>query len=287
MALSMIDSLGLFNVIFTDPYEAFTVSTDTSGWHRAVETVSRICNGDESPLKNLRALLIANRTEAYLAWLMAAVVPLAGCTLTPSNKPGKLTTTGAAYVAREALKLDNVATNIINDAVANLNDIHRTKDEFLKSQSNTKELHKKGSDIIADDREKFGMAIRRWSPRKSSNWRLSALFGLLDEQLGAKTPHGMSSSEGRLHCTGLTLLDGVEIIRNYESWLAFLKDLGLLDAHEMRPILNGNDVMEAVGRSSGPWLSEALDAVIRWQLRNPESTDADGARAEIIDKYKL
>jgi tRNA nucleotidyltransferase (CCA-adding enzyme) len=41
----------------------------------------------------------------------------------------------------------------------------------------------------------------------------------------------------------------------------------------MRPILDGSQIMKALGMKSGPWLAKAQDMLIRWQLLHPEITD--------------
>jgi tRNA nucleotidyltransferase (CCA-adding enzyme) len=41
-----------------------------------------------------------------------------------------------------------------------------------------------------------------------------------------------------------------------------------------KPLLKGTDLAKALGTKPGPWMKEALDVVMAWQLRNPNSTDA-------------
>lgn len=43
------------------------------------------------------------------------------------------------------------------------------------------------------------------------------------------------------------------------------------------PLLKGTDLAKALGIKPGPWMKDALEVVMAWQLRNPESHDADAA----------
>jgi hypothetical protein len=44
-----------------------------------------------------------------------------------------------------------------------------------------------------------------------------------------------------------------------------------------KPLLRGTDLAKALGTKPGPWMKDALDVVMAWQLRNPDSTDATAA----------
>lgn len=44
-----------------------------------------------------------------------------------------------------------------------------------------------------------------------------------------------------------------------------------------KPLLKGTDLAKSLGTKPGPWMKDALDVVMAWQLRNPDSTDADAA----------
>ncbi|PRT55416.1 CCA tRNA nucleotidyltransferase, mitochondrial [Wickerhamiella sorbophila] len=52
--------------------------------------------------------------------------------------------------------------------------------------------------------------------------------------------------------------------------------MGLQDAHLMKPLLDGKQVSKLFpGRAGGPWLKEALDKAIEFQLENPNATAED------------
>lgn len=56
-------------------------------------------------------------------------------------------------------------------------------------------------------------------------------------------------------------------------FLKHLMKLEILDADTFRPLLKGTDLAKALGTKPGPWMKDALDVVMAWQLRHPETTD--------------
>ena len=75
-----------------------------------------------------------------------------------------------------------------------------------------------------------------------------------------------------------TILDG------YALWLSNLQALNLLEVDRLKPIVNGNQLSEALGIKSGRWTKKALDIAMGWQLRNPEETDPAGGIAEVVER---
>jgi tRNA nucleotidyltransferase (CCA-adding enzyme) len=55
-----------------------------------------------------------------------------------------------------------------------------------------------------------------------------------------------------------------------------------LDADTFKPLLNGKDLAKALNTKPGPWMKDALDIVMAWQLRNASTTDP----AEAIEAVK-
>ena len=86
--------------------------------------------------------------------------------------------------------------------------------------------------------------------------------------------------------TKLTVPECQKILNGYATWLSDLKSLNLLDVDQLKPIVNGNDLAEALGTKNGPWMKKALDIAMEWQLRNPEETDAAGGIAEVVERKK-
>lgn len=49
----------------------------------------------------------------------------------------------------------------------------------------------------------------------------------------------------------------------------------------MKPLLDGKTLAKALSTPPGPWMKDALDVVMAWQLRNPGKTDAKEAVEEV------
>ena len=75
-------------------------------------------------------------------------------------------------------------------------------------------------------------------------------------------------------------------MNGYATWLSDLKSLNLLDVDQLKPIINGKSLVNALGTKHGPWMKKALDIAMEWQLRNPEETDAAGGIAEVVERKK-
>ena len=55
----------------------------------------------------------------------------------------------------------------------------------------------------------------------------------------------------------------------------------------MVPIVNGHQLKQALGNpKGGPWMTKAMEMVIRWQLRNPDNRSEDDAVAEVLRRKK-
>jgi hypothetical protein len=52
----------------------------------------------------------------------------------------------------------------------------------------------------------------------------------------------------------------------------------------MKPIVNGAEIMKALEAKHGPWMSRALDMVVKWQLLHPEITEKEKALKYLIDR---
>ena len=79
----------------------------------------------------------------------------------------------------------------------------------------------------------------------------------------------------------------IEILLNgYAVWLLRLRALDLLDVSSLKPIVNGTHLSKALGIKSGPWMREALEIAMAWQLRYPKETDPAGAIAEVLEWKK-
>lgn len=67
------------------------------------------------------------------------------------------------------------------------------------------------------------------------------------------------------------------MIQEYDAFLAYIAKHDLEGVCEMKPIVNGGEIMKALKASNGPWMSKATSLVVKWQLLHPEITDKEKA----------
>ena len=269
-ALSLIDRLGLYNEIFTDPTTADCKAVDTASWHRAYDTLQTTVNaGSEGPalaksLNTIRSTLLRSPEDVYHAWLLTCFVPWAREPPKLSQKSPKRPMTAASLAAREGIKAENKIYRLVDDAASHLQDIIEKKDAFNhEGCPPTVPLKRKQGASLEIQRETQGLAIRKWG----FNWRSSVMYALLTEVAETKTED-----------------QSQEVLEGYCSWLSGLSSLKLLDVDQLKPIVDGKDLMNAFNTKGGKWVSAALDCVIEWQLRNPSQIDAASAIAEVTQR---
>jgi len=67
-----------------------------------------------------------------------------------------------------------------------------------------------------------------------------------------------------------------KIIQSYNSFVNKIHELDLTNDVEARPILNGKEVVKALGADKpGPWVGKVLDDVMEWQLGHPQQSKDD------------
>lgn len=74
-----------------------------------------------------------------------------------------------------------------------------------------------------------------------------------------------------------------DVLKDYEKFLSHIKSLNLLEAYDLRPVIDGKALAKALDTRPGPWMKDALDVVMAWQLRNPGVTSPDAAIAAVRD----
>lgn len=219
-----------------------------------------------SSLQTLNAILLRNSDDLFLAWMLTCFIPWAMESQRPSGNPTTKNLPSAACIAaREGIKADNKLCRVVNDATSHLQDIIKLKDLIKQNTQFTDSSVKQ--DQETPSRESLGQSIRAWG----SHWRSSVIFALLTQ---------LSDSDMESKAD--------QILSEYAVFLSGIQTLGLLDVDGLKPIINGKDIMAELGiKKSGPWLKQALDIVMGWQLRNPSNQGgADGAIAEVKAKRR-
>ncbi|KAL5113195.1 CCA tRNA nucleotidyltransferase, mitochondrial [Pleosporales sp. CAS-2024a] len=251
MALHLIDRFGLYSTVFTDPTRELPSKPETALFlpsYDFVESVLECRNGIPTLIKDT---LFRDADDKYLGWICATMMPWANAPTVPHTKPTQKPFFVAYLVAREGFKAPNRICDVIAASMA-----HGEEIRSMVAQC-TKRLRRPDLASPTEDptgRDVLGMALRRWG----STWRSQVFFNMVYEVVLQE-----SSQES--------------IVHSYAVFLEQLSKHKILDVDTFKPLLKGTDVAKALGTKPGPWMKDALDVVMAWQLRNPESTDADAA----------
>lgn len=73
------------------------------------------------------------------------------------------------------------------------------------------------------------------------------------------------------------------MVREYDQFLAYIVEKDLARVYELRPIVNGAEIMEVLKAKKGPWMSKAMEMTIEWQFLHPEG-DKKTALKELSDR---
>ena len=243
-ALCLIDRLDLYDTIFTDPKSPNPISPKTKQWSRAYGGLSSSLLNDSDEHLSIRKILLRDREDRYLAWLLVALVPwanIATCVEFRAKKSSKL---AAELVAREGLKRSNNICRVVRDAALHVQDIIEIKNACLDESNERNVPSKRKYESL--DRGNLGMKVRQWGPQ----WRSCVVFALALE---------LKESE-----------DHQRVFKDYTSWLSAIQCLNIEDAYELKHIIDGGRLKELCSSEGGPWMKEAMDLVMEWQLRNPD-----------------
>lgn len=74
------------------------------------------------------------------------------------------------------------------------------------------------------------------------------------------------------------------MIQEYDSFLAYISEHDLIEVCEIKPIVDGGEIMRALKAKGGPWTGKAMETVIKWQLLHPEITEKEKALAEVLNR---
>ncbi|TKA33786.1 hypothetical protein B0A50_00622 [Salinomyces thailandicus] len=273
-AMRLVSELGLYETIFSDP----TVETvehyrpETEGWRMLVDYL-RDTLSVQGPLSDI---LVRDDEERFIAWQLAALVPYRDAPQPPPAAPGRRPPPPvAATVAREGVKATNKVTDIVTAAVKAQEEISSLVDRFNDRKRRPEKLIE-GDDPMA--RDVLGMAIRRWG----ASWRSLVMYSLLVD-----ATENLANLEGKSimkRDPSIVLTSDLATEKKYKAFIQHLQDLGLLDAYALKPLLDGKTLAKALSTPPGPWMKDALDVVVAWQLRNPGGTDTDEAINEVKAK---
>lgn len=266
-ALQIIDRLGLYSAIFTDPTLPECPAPETSNWHIAYDCLE-VLKSNETP-RSIYQTLVRSEDSKYLAWVLAALGPWSTVPeILRVKQKGKPLLPFGGMVAREGIKADNKVCSVVGAAFK-----HNQEISDLKAAIITKAGY-------ISERDTLGMRIRNWDSQ-GGHWKLQALFALLVEAMNRKITKGAFPYVLQYSAA----YSGTEYDTLFGEWQSFidhLEAMDVMDAPSIKPILTGTELSKALGGvKPGPWMKPALDVCMEWQLRNPGVEDATGAIEEV------
>ncbi|KAH3205719.1 hypothetical protein KXV92_008144 [Aspergillus fumigatus] len=227
-ALQLIDRLGLYHTIFANHQD--DISADTSTWslaYNALESLLHPEGPSKTALENVRDFLMRSPLESYHAWMIAALAPWSSVPQRVAQGPkAKPLPPRAAEVARDSLRSDNKLTSVLGDASASWRSIIDVKSSLLEGRMNG---------TTPEVRQQIGLYIKSWK----KDWRLCIVLAILQEVM-----------------RGAELLS---VIQEYDRFILYIIQNNLQGVCEMKPIVNGAEIMKALEAKNGPWMSRALD----------------------------
>ncbi|KAL1798990.1 hypothetical protein ACET3X_003027 [Alternaria dauci] len=257
MALELIHRFGLYRTVFTDPTRELPSDPETAYFKPAYDfTESAVVKNADVPT-TISDTLLRNEDEKYLAWICATMMPWVDAPTVPHQKPLQRPYFAAYLVAREGFKAPNKICDVIASSMSNSEEIRGVVAQCAKGLRRPDTINPTND---ATARDTLGMAIRRWG----STWRTQVFFNLVYEIVLGRVSRD-------------------DLLCSYESFLGRIIELKLLDVDTFRPLLKGTDLAKALGTKPGPWMKDALDVVMAWQLRNPNVTDP----TEAIEAVKV
>ncbi|GMF81358.1 unnamed protein product [Aspergillus oryzae] len=250
------------------------VGVDTSSWAPAYNALQKLLhpNNNSIPIARVRDLLIRDAQEAYYAWVIAAFAPWSTVPdrVAQGPKP-RPPPARAAEVARDSLRSDNKTINLLRDAARHWRSIVDVKSSLLQGRM---------SGTAAEIRQQIGLHIRTWS----KDWRLCCTLAILQEVAqGGEFNKGESFPFILGFPIVLTRMC-LAVIQEYNQFLSYLVEHDLENVYDMKPIVNGVEIAQNLASPKGPWMSKALDMVIKWQLLHPEITDKAKALEEVSSR---
>ena len=237
-ALILIHDLDLYPCVFGDLGDQIptAVVIDLPGLYDELQKILQ---------SNSAAIDVLNLKEADgTPWYLAAYTPFSA---SDSDR--------AASVLREALKVPNLLTNLLNLSIRNRPQIQDLVfSAWVTSPPASPNVEPETEPFV---RSKFGMPIRNMG----RTWRLQILYSMLAD---------MSDKRASVY-----------VIERYSKLLAYIRDSMLEDVADLRPIVNGRQIVEAMGVKTGRWMTRALEMVMTWQLDHP-----DGEVGEVLEMLR-
>lgn len=263
----MIDRIGLYNTIFTDPTTNDIPEPSTDRWNVAYRCLENM-RLNSSP-GAIYKQLVTTAEAGNISWMLSALVPWVVLEPPSNNSLGRRSPPFATLVAREGVKQNNRVCDIVTGATRNLQEVSTLKDDIVSQNP------------YINERDTLGMRIRKWD-QQGGNWRLHVVLAILVEAMKSDVSKGMLSFcridyYGRLSINA----DFDEVLRGWQRFVDHLKEMDLLDAPSWKRPIDGSQLARALNARPGVWMAAALDVCMAWRFRNPTATDPSPAIEEV------
>ncbi|PNP41293.1 hypothetical protein TGAMA5MH_07166 [Trichoderma gamsii] len=259
-ALEIINRLGLYQAIFSDPAEENVALPDISRWHVAYSCLDELLKDREPGSISQLLIDVDDSDTTYLAWNLAAVSPWISRVDRSGLKQKANALPPVGVIAREGFKASNKLTTVMTAC-------HKHRAEILDLKKAVCE-----NSPIVEQRDTLGMAIRKWEA-VGGHWKVQVLGVIMIDAM--EQLKDFSAEKGKDHTV---------FLEGWEKFLQHLVKLDIFDAPNLKRIIDGRALAKALGVPPGQWMGKALDICMAWQLRNPAEESPDGAIQEVRDK---
>ncbi|TFA97500.1 Amino-acid acetyltransferase [Trichoderma ghanense] len=262
VALELLDRLGLYQAIFSDPLQEDVEMPDISRWHVAYTCLDELLRNQEPG--SIGQVLVDDADSRYLAWNLAAVSPWIPVEDRSGRKQKANALPPVGVIAREGFKASNKLTTVMAAC-------HKHRAEILALKKAVCE-----SAPTIHERDTVGMAIRKWDA-VGGHWKLQVLGVMLVDAIEQLDRFPAEDSKA-------PILDRDEFLQGWDKFLKHLAELDVFDAPSLKRIIDGRALAKALGIPPGTWMGKALEICMAWQLRNPDEKDPEGAIQAVRDK---
>lgn len=214
---------------------------------------------EEAPLlKSIYDSVLSDKTSKKTLWLCLILEPYSDVYV--RLNPRKASSTHyPEVILKEGLRLGKQDYDTVSNILKNTQG-HTTFDKYFEDPSSI-------------SRSNLGLYMRQYA----NHFQLAVAFGAYSDYL-----NGLEIAD---HTAEVPLPDGLhlplneekfrETIFQYESLMESIRDNGLQDVANLKPIVDGKMISKALNKKPGPWMKEVTDEVMRWQLDNPQGTPED------------
>ncbi|KAK2745402.1 CCA tRNA nucleotidyltransferase, mitochondrial [Myotisia sp. PD_48] len=274
-ALRIIYDRGLYDTIFANHHDEEGV--DASSWPLAYNSVYALLN--DADQKYTRDILARDSEEEFYAWIVTALSPWSRVTAKLADPMPKKPLPRSALVARDSIKCPNRIIAILATASTHQQLIADIIGKFADGMLGSS---------LADTRWEFASLLRKLG----SDWRPCFIQSMLIQIM-----EGKERDSGKLYRWFLYMPPNsktvpqiltcplvLAVFKNFHNALRFLEQENLLGVVDLRPLINGHTIAKALNKTPGPWMANAMEIIVEWQIRNPDRTDVNEALEEVKKK---